>query len=262
MKILYAIAYRIPEFNRNLFFQKKVDKQRNFELCDKFMENFYIRKNTKVNWLKSKKKKVYYKENEIIFSDSLDYYPKGVEVLLKVKNPLKAEMEEIKNLFLKTKQISVLIFGDRYLENFSEFSEMFKTVDAAGGIVVSNEGRILMIMRNNHWDLPKGKVEDGESVENAAIREVMEETGIGDLAIKKKLGETYHIYEENDSYVLKRVYWYEMKTENEKKLPVPQIEEGIKEVAWVDQNQLPFKLENSYKTIADILMPYLFDINV
>jgi 8-oxo-dGTP diphosphatase len=51
---------------------------------------------------------------------------------------------------------------------------------AAGGLVVRDDGRVAVIHRPRYddWSLPKGKLEDGESFEAGALREVREETGI------------------------------------------------------------------------------------
>ena len=63
--------------------------------------------------------------------------------------------------------------------------DMFKTklplVQAAGGLVRNNKGKMLFIFRKNKWDLPKGKVDKGETLENGAMREVEEETGVKKL---------------------------------------------------------------------------------
>ena len=67
-------------------------------------------------------------------------------------------------------------------------------VEAAGGLVFNKDGDILMIFRNGKWDLPKGKLEIGESIEECAIREVEEECGISGLIIEKKIKDTYNIY--------------------------------------------------------------------
>jgi 8-oxo-dGTP diphosphatase len=52
-------------------------------------------------------------------------------------------------------------------------------VDAAGGIVV-RDGRVLLVHRPRYddWTFPKGKLDPGESFEDAALREVEEETGV------------------------------------------------------------------------------------
>src|SRR5690606_12717818 len=70
-------------------------------------------------------------------------------------------------------------------------------VVAGGGFVVNTKGKVLFIKRNGKWDLPKGKVDKGESIENAALREVMEETGVQDLVVEKFLRTTYHVFRRN-----------------------------------------------------------------
>ena len=56
---------------------------------------------------------------------------------------------------------------------------MSDRVDAAGGVVV-RDGRVLLVHRPRYddWSLPKGKLDPGESFEEAALREVEEETGL------------------------------------------------------------------------------------
>ena len=65
-----------------------------------------------------------------------------------------------------------------------------KHIIAAGGVVFRIEHEvvsILLIFRNGVWDLPKGKLEKGESIEMCASREVSEETGTLSLANQGKL---------------------------------------------------------------------------
>lgn len=52
-------------------------------------------------------------------------------------------------------------------------------IRAAGGVVVDADGRVLVVHRPRYddWSLPKGKLDDGETFEQAALREVEEETG-------------------------------------------------------------------------------------
>ena len=125
-------------------------------------------------------------------------------------------------------------------------------IEAAGGLVFNKDGDILMIFRNGKWDLPKGKLEIGESIEECAIREVEEECGIVGLDIIEKLLETYHTYNMDGEEVLKKTYWYKMKTDYSAKL-IPQLEEGITKVSWVDKDQISKKLKNSYGNISDVL---------
>jgi 8-oxo-dGTP pyrophosphatase MutT (NUDIX family) len=76
---------------------------------------------------------------------------------------------------------------------FQLFRSVFLEVPAAGGVVKSND-RLLFIFRNGKWDLPKGKIDEGENPPEAALREVSEECGIAGQQIKKQLPSTFHIY--------------------------------------------------------------------
>jgi 8-oxo-dGTP pyrophosphatase MutT (NUDIX family) len=125
-------------------------------------------------------------------------------------------------------------------------------IEAAGGLVFNKDGDILMIFRNGKWDLPKGKLEIGESVEECAIREVEEECSIVGLYITEKIIETYHTYSLKGEEILKRTYWYKMRTNFDGELS-PQIEEGITKVSWIDKDQISEKIKNSYGNISDVL---------
>ena len=63
-------------------------------------------------------------------------------------------------------------------EEFDEFIKNRKFIHAAGGLVQNTNGDFLFMERNNTLDLPKGKLEKGESDEEGALREVEEETGV------------------------------------------------------------------------------------
>jgi 8-oxo-dGTP pyrophosphatase MutT (NUDIX family) len=108
-----------------------------------------------------------------------------------------------------------------------------------------------MIFRNDKWDLPKGKLEVGENVNECAIREVEEECGVDNLVIVKTLKNTYHTYEMNGVAILKRTYWFKMKTNFTADL-IPQLEEGITKVEWVSKEGISTRLENSYGNINEI----------
>ncbi|MFD2891269.1 NUDIX hydrolase [Flavobacterium chuncheonense] len=121
-------------------------------------------------------------------------------------------------------------------------------VKAGGGLVYNDEGKVLFIFRNGKWDLPKGGTEKNETMEQTAIREVEEETGVTGLSIVQKLQKTYHIFKRNGRYKLKVTYWYEMKTAYQG-TPQGQIEEGIEKVEWINPNDISKVLENSYENI-------------
>ena len=108
-----------------------------------------------------------------------------------------------------------------------------------------------MIFRNGKWDLPKGKLEVGENIEQCAMREVEEECGISGLTITQQLQETYHTYEINGQKILKCTYWFKMKSSFKGNL-TPQNKEGITVAVWVDEQDIAEKLENSFGNIIEL----------
>jgi len=138
-------------------------------------------------------------------------------------------------------------------EDFEKFTTNFDLIVAAGGKVTNNEGKTLFIFRLGKWDLPKGKFQKKESVEQAAIREVEEECGISQLTILNHIKDTYHIYELNNKLVLKQSIWYEMKTTDSAKL-VPQTEENITDARWMTTKEIEnIVLKNTYPSIKEVL---------
>ena len=128
-----------------------------------------------------------------------------------------------------------------------------KVINAAGGLVYNDRKEILFIYRNKRWDLPKGKVEDGETLEESAIREVMEETGVKDLEIVRFLRNTYHVFKRKDKYRLKVTHWYEMYTPYNGEL-TPEHSEGIKKAKWKNFAKSQKALTKSYSNIK-LLFP-------
>jgi len=121
-------------------------------------------------------------------------------------------------------------------------------VKAGGGLVYNTKGEVLFIFRNGKWDLPKGGTEKNETMEETAIREVEEETGVTGLKISNKLQKTYHIFKRNGRYKLKVTYWYEMQTDFNG-TPQGQEDEGIEKVAWIKPEEILTVLANSYENI-------------
>lgn len=131
---------------------------------------------------------------------------------------------------------------------WEEFKSYFKSQKAAGGKVLNSNNEVLFIYRFNKWDLPKGKLEKGESISDCAIREVEEECGITNLQILKPLQTTYHIYKEKGITILKTTYWFLMNTDYSGKL-TPQIKEGIEQVVFKKEAEIDKALENTYENI-------------
>lgn len=142
--------------------------------------------------------------------------------------------------------------ADNLEEVWKALTSHFKVIEAAGGVVLNSSNEILMIYRLGKWDLPKGKLEEGESVSEGAKREVIEECGIRSLRVVRELPMTYHTYKIDDQPILKRTYWFEMKTEHKAEL-VPQIEEHIEKAQWVNPDFLDEYLGNTYASIHWLL---------
>lgn len=133
-------------------------------------------------------------------------------------------------------------------EILKKLKEKMPVVKAGGGLVYNKAGEVLFIFRNGKWDLPKGGIEKGESIEEAALREVEEETGVNELKIVQKLQKTYHVFKRNGTYKLKVTHWFEMKTGYTGKL-TGQENEGIEKVAWLQPDEIKEALKNSYENI-------------
>ena len=123
-------------------------------------------------------------------------------------------------------------------------------VRAAGGIVTAPDGTMLLIQRNGRWDLAKGKVEPGETLLQAALREVSEETGINPVPDKFSILKTYHIFNLYGGWHLKQTSWFPMTAE--KFEGIPQQEEGITAIAWVTPDEWHHRLQSSYGTLRTL----------
>tara|TARA_B100001167_G_scaffold75541_1_gene44984 strand:- start:42 stop:638 length:597 start_codon:yes stop_codon:yes gene_type:complete len=171
-------------------------------------------------------------------------------------NPLIHIKFSSKNQILKAvkakKTESVYIYHKNIKKLWEIFTKKFPIIDAAGGLVERSDGKILFIYRNNRWDLPKGGVEKKELIIEAAQREVKEETGLADLIVINKIGETYHIFNNGKNFRLKRTYWFKMKSDYQGEL-FPQEEEGIISAEWINKKRIPEIFKNAYENIKKIV---------
>ncbi len=128
------------------------------------------------------------------------------------------------------------------------FLKLLPNVVAGGGKVYNENGEVLFIYRNDKWDLPKGGAEKRETIDQTALREVEEETGVTGLSITKPLEMTYHIFKRNGQHKIKVTYWFEMKTSFKGEL-IPQAKEGITKAEWLSTKQIDVAMNNSYANI-------------
>jgi len=195
--------------------------------------------------------KIFINNKPLVLSESQDYY-KGIESSILLKTEDKEELlfivEAIEN---QEKVESAFVASDDIDKLWEEFKSEFTFIESAGGIVKNDNNDTLFIHRFGKWDLPKGKVNDGESDEQAATREVEEECGITGLTITKPIEATYYTYSVNESKILKKVQWFEMLYSGSE-APAPQKDEGITEVKWFGEADLADAMENTYQSVQDL----------
>jgi len=137
------------------------------------------------------------------------------------------------------------------------FWKKFITVKAGGGLVFNEKKEMLFIFRRGKWDLPKGKLDEGETIEQCAVREVEEETGLRNIELKKSIVTTYHTYDEGGKHILKESHWFEMYVSGPQKL-IPQTIEDINEAKWVKKKNVDELMKNTFPSIKDVLLNFDF----
>lgn len=155
------------------------------------------------------------------------------------------------DLLLQNQLDSCAVQADDLSLAWKTFNDEFEVIEAAGGVVMK-EGQMLFIFRNGKWDLPKGKLEEGETIAFCAVREVEEECGVSDLEIVSPLTKTYHTYQEGDQLILKITHWFLMNCTDESLL-TPQTEEGIELVEWKNEKAVRLALDNTYPNIKLVM---------
>lgn len=191
--------------------------------------------------------KVYFGGTPLIITSDTDRYPNGrhasspKEALTMLRSSIVNENHE--PVILKTDAVDVVK---------EEMFKEFKLIEAGGGLVFNNEGRYLIIYRRGHWDLPKGKWDDGESIEECALREVTEETGLDKLTIVQPLPASYHVYSQNGVEILKKTHWYLMRHEGDSQLRL-QTDEDIEDGRWISSQEVDQYIDGMYPLIRDLI---------
>ena len=194
--------------------------------------------------------KIFYNKKFILLSEKKSDESYGAKIRFSDKDVLQNSL----NVFLDTNNsFSINIYGINKGEYQQFFSEFFIFIQAAGGIVRNSKRELLIIKRLGVIDLPKGKLEVGESSENAAVREVCEECGIMplDIMLNDLFAKTYHIYPYRKAFALKETLWFNMDFTGNYKL-YPQTKEGITDVLFVNQSKLRHYLKNTYSSLQKI----------
>ncbi|MGB3592253.1 MAG: NUDIX domain-containing protein [Nonlabens sp.] len=197
--------------------------------------------------------KVFIKESLIyVTSDKTPFKDHNIFKLKKVDlAPLIEQIEkgEIDNVVLYSKNEDKLL---------KRLHKKLPHVVAGGGLVINKNNEFLFIHRNGKWDLPKGKAEKGETIEETAVREIEEETGVKKLKIQSHLGRTYHIFHRKGKLQLKQTEWFVMQTKFKGSLK-PQEKEGIDKAVWIDREKAGKIIKKSYRNIRNLVPEDAFD---
>tara|TARA_R110002073_G_scaffold53840_4_gene138880 strand:- start:86068 stop:86664 length:597 start_codon:yes stop_codon:yes gene_type:complete len=164
-------------------------------------------------------------------------------------------VEEIVHKLKRNKINGVILFCKEINKCWASFLTHFKVITAAGGLVLNQKKEFLFIYRGSKWDLPKGRIEKGESIETTALREVEEECGIPDLQLDEFLLTTYHLFFLKNENRLKETHWFLMHTNYEGKL-TPQTEEGITIAEFKSQEDTDEALKKTYANIHLVFETY------
>lgn len=145
----------------------------------------------------------------------------------------------------------VALYAENAERLWDDFQSCFRPLEAAGGVVCNERGELLVFFRRGSWDLPKGKIDPGETPEQAAVREVQEETGLQNVTPGGFLTHTWHTYTEKGERILKKTWWYRMQTTDSR--VVPQTEEDIEEIRWVQPAEWLASGPVVYGSIRDVI---------
>ena len=145
-----------------------------------------------------------------------------------------------------------ILFDENFNKLKATFFKHFTFVKAGGGLIKNKNGEILLISRRGKWDLPKGKLEDNETIEQCAQREVQEETGLKQIKLGKQIETTYHTYQQFGKHILKESHWFVMEATDDENV-TPQTEEDITEIKWVKKQDITKYTSNTFPSIIDVL---------
>lgn len=200
--------------------------------------------------------RIYFNSKPLFLCDSIDsfiepYVHHDDAVFIDELNPhtVKSMIHE-----MEQPQVHAGVFYHHDLEELKKaFFKKFSLIVAAGGFVKNEKDEVLMIFRRGKWDLPKGKLDKGETLETCAVREVEEETGLKNVKLISSLTTTYHTFYQGTRHILKEAHWFGMKVGGEQDLK-PQTEEDIDEIRWVSAPNIKTYLEKAYPLITDIVI--------
>lgn len=200
--------------------------------------------------------KIYINETPLVLADQseLPNLPQPTEKVIVARYPGKSKylLNYIDMLEKSGRYDAIYIYTDDFEHLKTDFNNLFKIIEAAGGVVYNNLEQILFIYRRGFWDLPKGKIDPGETEKVAAIREVQEETGLGKIELQEFIKATYHTYRsKKEKRILKKTFWFKMRT-TESSL-TPQTEEDIEKAEWINGKHFLENCRPVYSNVKSLI---------
>ena len=186
--------------------------------------------------------------------DKINFGELSGEVLVKNASVIQVDDFLVELKKRPGKKLEEITFSvKKYDEATRHVKSAYTVIKAAGGLVLK-DGEVLMIFRLGKWDLPKGKLENGEKSREGAVREVEEECNIK-VRLDKKICSTWHTYKNNGKKILKKTDWYVMYCNDDSQMK-PQIEEDIQDLKWMDETELRKASYNTYPSIRHVFRHY------
>ncbi|MPM18807.1 RNA pyrophosphohydrolase [bioreactor metagenome] len=194
--------------------------------------------------------KVFLRDKVINFVDA-GSVPAGIQSV-HIDPPLRDIQQILAGIDANETETDIYFVADDAEKLFIHFYTRMRIMAAAGGIVINENNEVLFIFRRGRWDLPKGKIDGDETEEQAAIREVIEETGLQQVSLGQRLSSTYHVYTIGKEWILKETHWFIMNAPGNSTL-LPQAEEGITEIKWVAPRDLEAMSKLVYRSLQDVV---------
>jgi 8-oxo-(d)GTP phosphatase len=188
---------------------------------------------------------IYVENNKLIITTDATIAPDNA-IIVQGKYDSKVLLEQVS----KFKKDAYIICNKLY-EGIEGFKRQLPKILAGGGLVTNALGELMFIYRRGKWDLPKGKLDKGETISQCAVREVMEETGLQEVQLQDFFAHSFHIYKHIKKWYFKQTDWYLMQTQNTE--TNPQAEEGIEKIVWLAKGNFAEIINNTYKNIEDLL---------
>lgn len=198
--------------------------------------------------------KVYINDRPLIMveKDNLEKVVKSKNDLIAQYNGKIKYLHNYIDLMEKSQKYDqIILFCSDLDQLWTDFLKTHKIINAAGGVVFNEQNEFIAIFRRDFWDLPKGKIEENESIETAAIREVQEECGVMNVEIINPLITTWHTYTLKKNRILKRSYWFRMLCKD--KILTPQTEEDIEQIIWTNKHNFIINCKPVYSSILEVI---------